>query len=152
MSLDNSMLVYLNNTSNSKSAPNENYAREFLELFTIGKGPQISAGNYTNYTEADIVQAARILTGFRYKSDRSVIDATTGIPKGYNVFSSHDSTSSKVFSSAFGNAAIASATDANGMDAELNAFVDMVFNQQATAKNICRKMYIYLSHNKYHCE
>ena len=143
MTLDNSMLIYLNNTSNSKTAPNENYAREFLELFTIGKGPQIAAGNYTNYTEADIVQAARVLTGFRYRSDRSVIDVTTGIPKGYNVFSSHDITGSKVFSSAFGNTAIASATDANGMDTELNSFVDMVFNQPATAKNICRKMYIY---------
>ena len=143
MTLDNAMLIYLNNTSNTKSAPNENYAREFLELFTIGKGPQIAAGNYTTYTEQDVVQAARILTGFKTKGDRTVIDTTAGIPKGYNVFSSHDSTSAKVFSSAFGNTSIASATDANSMDTELNAFVEMVFNQQATAKNICRKMYIY---------
>ena len=57
------MLIYLNNTSNTKSAPNENYAREFLELFTIGKGPQIEAGNYTTFTEVDVVQAARVLTG-----------------------------------------------------------------------------------------
>lgn len=143
MTLDNAMLYYLNNTSNSKTAPNENYAREFMELFTIGKGPQIAAGNYTNYTEADIVQAARILTGFRVKSDRTVVDATTGIPKGYNVFSSHDNTTSKNFSAAFGNTIITSATDASSMDTELNTFVDMVFNQQATAKNICRKIYIY---------
>lgn len=143
MTLDNAMLIYLNNTSNTKSAPNENYAREFLELFTIGKGPQIAAGNYTTYTEADVVQAARILTGFKTKGDRTLIDATTGIPKGYNLFSAHDNTGSKVFSSAFGNKSIASASNAVGMDTELNAFVDMVFNQQATAKNICRKMYIY---------
>ncbi len=143
MTLDNAMLIYLNNTSNTKSAPNENYAREFLELFTIGKGPQIAAGNYTNYTETDVVQAARILTGFKTKGDRTVIDSTTGIPKGYNVFSTHDSTSPKVFSAAFGNTSIASGTNSNGMDTELNAFVDMVFNQQATAKNICRKMYVY---------
>jgi uncharacterized protein (DUF1800 family) len=143
MTLDNAMLYYLNNNSNSKTAPNENYAREFLELFTIGKGPQIAAGNYTNYTEADIIQAARILTGFRIKSDRTVLDATTEIPKGYNVFSNHYTTSSKVFSSAFGNTTITSATDANGMDTELNSFVDMIFNQQATSKNICRKIYIY---------
>ena len=144
MTLDNAMLIYLNNTSNTKSAPNENYAREFLELFTIGKGPQIAAGNYTTYTEADVVQAARILTGFKTKGDRTVIDTITGIPKGYNVISSHDyTTSSKVFSSAFGNMAIPSATSASGMDTELNAYVDMVFNQMATAKNICRKMYIY---------
>lgn len=143
MTLDNSMLIYLNNNSNNKTAPNENYAREFLELFTIGKGPQIAAGNYTNFTEADIVQAARVLTGFKYSSDRSVIDATTGIPKGYNFFYYHDNTGSKVFSSAFGNTTITSATNAIGMDTELNSFVDMVFNQQATAKNICRKMYMY---------
>lgn len=143
MTLDNAMLSYLNNTANSKTAPNENYAREFLELFTIGKGPQTEAGNYTTYTEADIVQAARVLTGFRIKSDRSVIDAQTGLPKGYNVFSNHYTTAPKVFSSAFDKTSIASATDANGMDTELNSFVEMIFNKEATAKNICRKMYIY---------
>lgn len=143
MTLDNAMLIYLNNTANTKSAPNENYAREFFELFTIGKGPQIAEGNYTTYTETDIVQAARVLTGFRAKYDRTVIDAVTGIPKGYNVYSSHDNSGSKVFSSSFGNTSITSAKDANGMDTELNSFIDMVFNQKATAKNICRKIYIY---------
>lgn len=143
MSLDNAMLIYLNNTANTKSAPNENYAREFFELFTIGKGPQIAEGNYTTYTETDIVQAARVLTGFRAKYDRTVIDSVTGIPKGYNVYSAHDNTGSKVFSSSFGNTSITSAKDANEMDTELNSFIDMVFNQKATAKNICRKIYIY---------
>ena len=142
MTLNNSMLVYLNNTTNNKTAPNENYAREFLELFTIGKGEQIAPGNYTNYTENDIVQAARVLTGFKRKADRSVIDATTGIPKGYNQFSQHH-LSPKVFSSAFGNQTIDAATDAATMDIEFETFLTMVFNQMATAKNICRKLYIY---------
>ena len=142
MTLNNSMLFYLNNTANSKIAPNENYAREFFELFTIGKGPQIGIGNYTNYTEADIVQAARVLTGFRRVSARNVIDSDTMIPKGYNQFSTHH-TSPKTFSSAFNNTIITAATTDVGMDTELNNFVNMVFNQQATAKNICRKMYIY---------
>lgn len=142
MTLNNSMLVFLSNTSNVKSAPNENYAREFLELFTIGRGPQIASGNYTNYTETDIVQAARVLTGFTRKADRSMIDSETGIPKGYNQFSNHN-TNPKTFSSAFNNTVISSATDASSMDIELSAFVDMVFNQQATSKNICRKLYTY---------
>jgi uncharacterized protein (DUF1800 family) len=142
MTLNNSMLTYLNNTTNSKTAPNENYAREFFELFTIGKGPQIGIGNYTNYTEADIVQAARVLTGFRRVSARNVIDLETQLPKGYNLFSQHH-TSTKIFSSAFNNTVIAAATTDVGMDTELNDFVNMVFNQQATAKNICRKLYIY---------
>ena len=52
------MLLYLDNNTNNKNNPNENYSREFLELFTILKGPQIGEGNYTNYTEHDIQQAA----------------------------------------------------------------------------------------------
>jgi uncharacterized protein (DUF1800 family) len=142
ITLDNSMLLYLNNTANNKNSPNENYAREFLELFTIGKGPQIAPGNYTNYTEADIVEAARVLTGFKRKNDRSVIDPVTGIPKGYNVFTQHN-LNPKVFSSAFNNTTINAATSDILMDVELNDFVEMVFNQMATAKNVCRKLYIY---------
>ena len=42
ITLDNAMLRYLDNTENNATNPNENYAREFLELFTILKGPQIS--------------------------------------------------------------------------------------------------------------
>ncbi|WP_367773525.1 DUF1800 family protein [Flavobacterium sp. WC2421] len=142
MTLNNSMLYFLSNTYNVKSSPNENYAREFLELFTIGRGPQIAVGNYTNYTESDIVQAARVLTGFKRQSNRSVIDSETNIPKGYNVFSDHN-TSAKIFSSAFNNTTITSATDSMSMDNELNSFVEMIFNQQETAKNICRKLYTY---------
>ena len=142
MTLNNNMLYYLNNNSNTKTAPNENYAREFFELFTIGKGPQIGVGNYTTYTEADVVQAARVLTGFRRLNTRTIIDSDTSLPKGYNVFSLHH-TSPKTFSSAFNNTVITAATNDVGMDTELNDFVNMIFNQQATAKNICRKMYIY---------
>lgn len=142
MTLNNSMLCFLNNTSNVKGSPNENYAREFLELFTIGKGVQIAPGNYTNYTESDIVQAARILTGFKRKYDRTLIDTETGIPRGYNQYSDHN-TSSKYFSGAFNSKIITSATDAASMDTELDNYIEMVFNQPATAKNICRKIYTY---------
>jgi uncharacterized protein (DUF1800 family) len=142
MTYNNSMLVYLNNTQNTKNSPNENYAREFLELFTIGKGPQIAAGNYTTYTEADVVQAARVLTGIRRQADRTVIDADTNIPKGIKDFGQHNVTT-KAFSSAFNGQIITSATDAASMDLEFNTFVEMVFSKQATAKNICRKIYQY---------
>jgi uncharacterized protein (DUF1800 family) len=52
---DPAMLVWLDGVGNSKEKPNENLAREFLELFTLGFG---------HYTEADIRQAARALTGW----------------------------------------------------------------------------------------
>lgn len=55
ISKDTSMILYLNNQQNRKNKPNENYARELMELFTIGRG---------NYTEEDIKEAARAFTGW----------------------------------------------------------------------------------------
>ena len=50
------MLIYLDGAKNTNRAPNENYGREFLELFTMGIG---------NYTEADVRAAAVALTGWQ---------------------------------------------------------------------------------------
>ena len=60
VTLDRAMLVYLNNYLNVKEAPDENYARELMELFTLGKE------NNPNYTEADVQAAARVLTGWSW--------------------------------------------------------------------------------------
>ncbi|MCX2481649.1 DUF1800 domain-containing protein [Pedobacter sp. MC2016-15] len=51
------MLDYLNNQQNRKGKPNENFSRELMELFTLGRG---------SYTENDIKQAARAFTGWAY--------------------------------------------------------------------------------------
>ncbi len=142
MTFNNSMLIYLNNHDNRNIAPNENYAREFLELFTIGKGDQIGPGNYTNYTESDIVMAAKILTGIRADYNRNTIDPETNLPSGYLLFSWHD-TSTKTFSDAFQNTTIEGATNEAGMLVEYQQFVDMVFNQEATARNFATRMYRY---------
>jgi len=55
-SKDLAMLIYLDSNSNKKLHPNENYARELLELFTLGEG---------HYTEEDVKAAARAFTGWR---------------------------------------------------------------------------------------
>jgi hypothetical protein len=52
---DPAMIVFLNNDRNRKQSPNENLARELMELFTLGVG---------NYREADIKEGARALTGY----------------------------------------------------------------------------------------
>ncbi len=52
---DPSMIRFLNNQQNRKSQPNENFARELLELFTVGHG---------EYSEKDIKEAARAFTGW----------------------------------------------------------------------------------------
>ncbi len=140
MVVDNNMLLYLNNNQNTANNPNENFAREFFELFTIGKGPQIGPGDYTNYTEDDIVQAAKVLTGFRTRFNRDVVDAETDIPRGDAQFNQH-APGSKTFSSKFNNTVIAGATNVTGMWVELQAFVDMIFAQPETAKNLCRRLY-----------
>lgn len=57
VSRDRAMLTYLDGNRNRKAQPNENYARELLELFTLGLG---------NYSEADIKAAARAFTGWTY--------------------------------------------------------------------------------------
>jgi uncharacterized protein (DUF1800 family) len=57
---DAAMLIWLDNNQNRKGRPNENYAREVMELFTIGIG---------NYTDQDVKEAARAFTG--YTSDRA---------------------------------------------------------------------------------
>ncbi|WP_353777393.1 DUF1800 family protein [Winogradskyella sp. 3972H.M.0a.05] len=51
------MIKYLNAKQNRKSKPNENFARELMELFTLGVG---------NYTEEDIKQSARAFTGYNH--------------------------------------------------------------------------------------
>ena len=56
------MINYLNTRQNTKQAPNENFARELMELFTIGRD---------NYTENDIKEAARAFTGWNHLSDGS---------------------------------------------------------------------------------
>jgi uncharacterized protein (DUF1800 family) len=132
VTIEPAMLQYLNGNTNSKTNPNENYGRELQELFTIGKGPEIAPGNYTNYTEDDVKAAARVLTGWRN-------DATN--ITSYFTLSRHD-TGNKQFSADYGNTVITGSTDATGMT-EINALLDMIFNQQETAKFLCRKLYRY---------
>lgn len=148
ITVDNVMLNYLGNDSNTKSSINENYGREFLELFTILKGAQVAAGNYTNYTENDVKAAAKVLTGFHnyyYKGTATrlnwALDANN-IPMGKAIINDHD-TSNKTFSAAFNNTVIKGATTATAMWTELDSFVNMVFAQQATAKSYARKLYTY---------
>ncbi|MXV49615.1 DUF1800 family protein [Pedobacter sp. HMF7647] len=59
------MLQFLNNQQNKKGHPNENFARELMELFTLGRG---------NYTEQDIKESARAFTGWGYNRDGEYIN------------------------------------------------------------------------------
>ncbi len=137
---DGAMGKFLDNTSNTRTNPNENFARELLELYTIGKGPQISNDNYTTYTEDDVREIARTLTGFKTDSTYSTLDPDTGLQRMYIKESAHDS-DDKILSSAFQNLVITGASDISGIESELDVLIERIFDQDATALNICRKLY-----------
>lgn len=122
---DVAMLRYLNGYLNQSAAPDENYARELMELFTLGKGPG------SQYTENDVKEAAKVLTGWQ-------INGTTYL----SVFNAaRHSTANKTFSSFFGNTVITGRTGATAGDLELNDLLNMIFVQQEVARFITRKIY-----------
>ena len=124
MATQPAMMFYLNNQANAATSPDENFAREVMELFTLGKDP------LSQYTQADVVQAAKLLTGWR------VQNLNTATPSTAFTLSLHD-TSTKQFSSFFNNTAIAS----NGA-AELDSFIDMIFSKtQVVSEYIVRRLY-----------
>ena len=72
ITIDPAMLLWLNGAESDKWEPNENYGREVMELFCLGNDPSLESltyGLWTNaamYTQDDIHNAARALTGWRY--------------------------------------------------------------------------------------
>jgi len=158
VTLDAAMLRYLNGNVNTKGSPNENYGRELQELFTIGKGPEVSQGDYTTYTEQDVRAAARVLTGWREFGGRDLV-LTTGdrdyrdneprnpplFPDNPNVVfvvAQHDTTD-KQFSARYGNKVIKGRATAQGAVQELDEMLDMIFAQQATSEFIVKELYVW---------
>ena len=126
ITIEPAMLRYLNGNTNQVGAANENYARELFELFTIGKGEQVGEGNYTNYTEDDVLAAARVLTGW--------FDDINTVSPGFQN-NQHD-TGNKQFSAAFDNQVIS-----NNGDQEYIDLIEMIFSKSETARSICRELY-----------
>lgn len=136
MTLDANMLRYLNGYLNKKGSPDENYARELQELFTLGKGPN------SQYTEADVKAAARILTGWTILYQPEV---PTGSGKYYWKIAlntvNHD-TGAKQFSAFYDNRVITgiSNSEADALK-ELDELLDMIFAKDEVAMYICRRIY-----------
>ncbi|HMO38755.1 MAG TPA: DUF1800 domain-containing protein [Saprospiraceae bacterium] len=132
ITIDPTMLRFLNGNENTRVAPNENYARELLELFTIGKGEQVGPGDYSTFTEQDVAEMARVLTGWR---DRG-FNAYEEVPiEAFFVPNRHD-TGAKQLSHRFDNEVIS-----NMGNQEYAHLVDVIFRQPEVARHICRKLY-----------
>ena len=132
------MLIFLDGRSNTAGSPNENYARELLELFTIGKGAAAGPGDYTTYTEDDVRALARALTGWKTRYHGSINPEQQ--PESYFRASHHD-TDPKVLSPRLGGAVI---TDQG--EAEMDAVVDVIFAQATAGDYLCRKLYRWFVH------
>jgi len=113
VSKDPAMIVWLDNNTNIKGSPNENYARELMELFTMGISDVITGE--ANYTEQDIHESARAFTGWTQRRGRFFFNS-----------SQHDS-GTKTFLGQTGNF--------NGED-----IVDILVQRRATARYLSKKL------------
>ncbi|GAB3990579.1 DUF1800 domain-containing protein [Spirosoma daeguense] len=131
---DPAMLRYLNGNENEVGKPNENYARELQELFTVGVTD--FAGN-KNYTEDDVKEAARVLTGWQYTNFE--VHGSTNFTTVF-ALDKHDTTN-KTFSSHYNGATITGRSIATAGDDELADLVTMLLSHPQCPLFICRKLY-----------
>ncbi len=133
VTLDGAMLVYLGGNLNSAGAPNENYARELLELFTTGIG---------YYTEGDIKEAARILTGWRvnqYSDEKN----PNGPFATYFEPPFHDTGAKQFLGVSFPARDSTTNTEFKVRQEEVLKLIETIFERRPneTARFICRKLY-----------
>ena len=119
---DWTMLEWLDGVRSTRNAPNENFARELWELFTLGVD--------NGYTQADIVQAARCFTGYRTR-----YDATT--ERSYVQFdpNRHDTGTKSVLGKS-----IAGRTGADGA-LEYGDLIDLTLAERPVAEFVCRRLF-----------
>lgn len=121
--------------------PNENYAREVQELYTVGKGRN---NNEQLFTEDDVKAAAHVLSGWQVcnnPGDPIVCDRSVSYSTEY--FPVMHSQQNKQFSAFYNNHLIRYQAGPAGGQGELSAFFDMLFARRETAENIVRKLYRY---------
>jgi len=158
-SIDNAMLRLLDGNLNVKGSPNENYGRELLELYSIGRGlegtlpPITDPGDYFLYRETDVQAAAKVLSGWDIDNTFLNIDPDTLLPRGRvkgskTNASGHDN-GIKQFSDRFNNNIIqpdplllngGNATEESAYE-EISQLIESIYTQPETAKNICRRIY-----------
>ncbi|MEO9891999.1 DUF1800 domain-containing protein, partial [Aurantibacter sp.] len=119
MGLTSAMLYYLDGVYNNGNNPNENYGRELYELFTLGEG--------NNYTEQDIIETARALTGYVERGELGCEAVTFDLEK-------HDA----------GSKTILGQTGNWGYD----DVIDILFEQRPNEIGwfICKKLYEFFVH------
>lgn len=120
ISAEPAMIKFLDGFRSTRNAPNENFAREFWELYTLGVD--------NGYTQADIEEAARAFTGYRTRND----DAT-----GLRILVQQDSRHDFGEKTFLGRTVPADQT----IDEDYQSVVDITLAERDAAEYICRKLF-----------
>lgn len=131
ITINESMLFYLNLGLSKKETPDENYAREIQELFTQGKRP------FSGFSESDVREIARALVGWNYGEDWRYSEGHEN-PTVFDP-NNHD-TGDKYFSSYYNNRIIRGRSGQEGRE-ELREVVDMLFETNKSAIYILTRLY-----------
>ena len=132
LTLDPAMLNYLNLQLSKKETPDENYAREVQELFTVGKRP------FSQFTEQDVREVARAIVGWNYDYGKIVFEE--GHEPIINFDSSNHDNGNKYFSSFYGDKMIIGKSGDSGRE-ELQEVVNMLFETDESCIYPCRRLY-----------
>ncbi|MEM8566102.1 MAG: DUF1800 family protein [Bacteroidota bacterium] len=159
--IDNGMLIFLDGRDNVKGNVNENFGRELLELYSIGRGlegtnpPTDDPGDYFFFTETDVRAAAEVLSGWTIDENFTTIDEDTGLPRGVVRGDALDATQhaegNKQFSTRLDDAVISpdplllengQQTEASALD-EIDQLIELLFTKEETSRHLVRKLYRY---------
>jgi len=136
ITLDTTMLSYLNLGQSKKEAPDENYAREVQELFTVGKRP------FSKFSEGDVREIARALVGW---FPDYVGYSEEGFKKDALFSPENHDRGDKQFSSFYNNAKILGKSGEDGKK-ELEEVIDILFTPIENSLYIARRLYQYFVH------
>jgi uncharacterized protein (DUF1800 family) len=130
---DGAMLIFLNGKDSSKQAPNENFSRELLELYTTGLG---------HYTETDVKEGARVFTGWRVNMFANE-KAPAALFVSYLELNDHDFGEKKYLGKSVKPAA--NANQDQIIQTEIKKLIDIILTEKkdAVAKHLCQKLYKY---------
>lgn len=164
--VDNAMLIFLDGDQNVKGNVNENFAREMFELYTIGRGLESenatrtprNSEDYFFFTEEDIREASKVLSGWDNDQDFANIDEMTGLPRGVMKGGATNATQhdegDKTFSDYHNDQVISpdplllmngNQTEESALD-EISRMIEMIFENEETSKHLCRKLYRFFVH------
>ena len=132
ITIDSSMLIYLNLYLSQKETPDENYAREVQELFTVGKRP------FAQFSESDVREIARALVGWNTDYDSLVYEEGHEETSWFQDWN-HD-TGDKFFSEFYNNTVIRGRSGQEGEE-ELAEVIDMLFETDESCIYIARRLY-----------